>query len=373
MLFTFVFAALAQRNDMKYQGLLAIGASAPKKDTDTDICKPVFHAPGTHRYFLIVASILVCVAGLRYYVGTDYGAYYRYADRYAERLWEALETFDEPGYPLIASISRIFTEDHALPIFIASLFTIGGALWVIYRYSDQLFFTTSLFLLICWTSTFNAVRQCLAMTCIFIGYPYFKNRKLVSYAICVVCAYLCHKSAIVMLLPFLLTKMRMNFRNILLFIIGCIIFLNSYDLIFSLTEDVLGDAQGTILDSSIEYYRRSVNVFRVATQIVPAVFFFWVLHYKSKKDFDEKTNSNLYILVLHASIALSAMNSPYLSRFYIFTIPFTIMAMGDLFKLFSVKVRGQMVIGTIVLYAIFFMYENSNSYALCDFHYVWER
>ena len=317
-------------------------------------------------FLFLTAAMLIFVAGCRYYVGTDYGAYYKGLTTYAPNLEKALRTFDEPGLPLVARIVSWFTDDGAYFVFACSLLTIGLYLLTIYRNENSYLMVSLLFLFLPWNGTFNGVRQYLASAVLFCGHRFIYEKKLWKWLLTVFLAACFHISAVVMVVIYFLLRNKVRLRNVLLLAGGTYLISANYDTIFSFIG-FLKDSDMTTLDA---YATSTVSILRILVSCSPAIACL-VLYYK--KELSNEQTFYMNSLVIHAAAMVAASNSTYLARIGIYTTPFVVVALPKLFRTDNKVLERILRIGIVVLYAIFFYVEVSNSNALNNFHWIWER
>lgn len=314
------------------------------------------------------AFTLIFTGGLRYYVGTDYGAYYQGIDTYGGTLKESLTNLDEPVLPIIATLVGWFTSDGAYFIFICAALTYSLILITNYRNTDSFVFVTLLFVFVCnWHGAFNGVRQYLAAAIVFAGHRLILNKKSWKYALVVFIAFCVHRSAIIMIIPYFLYRNRITFRNVALLLIGTYIVARNYDAIFSFIG-LLKNSEMSMGDQA--YNSTVVNIFRVLVACAPAIVCF--LLYYSK---EISTEESFYInaLLVNAAAMLATSNSAYLARLGIYTNIVTPLALSKLLKFKNYSVELFIKFGVIFLYAIFWYIEVSGSGSLNNFRWIWER
>lgn len=313
--------------------------------------------------FLLITVFLICISGLRYYVGTDFGAYYHY-QKYVNTLKDSIFSLNEPGYPLIAYITDIICPDGAVAIFLASLITIGLSLKTIYKYSDTLWFCLLLFLFFGgWDGGFNGVRQYLAASVLFCGYPYLKKGNFWKYLLFVFLAFLCHKSALVMIVPFFLLRRKVNAKNIILLIVITIAATYSYDWVFDVANIVM-DKTYTLEN---EYTAHAVNIIRVIVACAPIALF--VPAWLGKTD--EEHDFYLNIIIFAAVLRIITMKSALLYRIGIYTSLFEVMALPKLLSVYNKRDRTIITIAMVVLYGAYWLYEIINGDT--TFRFIWQR
>lgn len=322
------------------------------------------HSKTALQLFVLTVAILVFVAGFRYYVGTDFSGYYNGYERYADEFFDRLIELDEPGYAFISWLTVLVGGDGVMAIFLSSLLTIGLFSVTIYKYSDNLFFATILYIFLgCWHGGFNGVRQYLAATVVFFGFKYIREKKLLKYLLCIFIAFLFHASASVMVLAYFVVYRKVNFANVMILAVGSIVALYSFDRLLEIA--------GFILDNEYElsndYITNSVNALRVLAAVAPPVLFL-IMYYK--RELTDYQNLCMNLLIMNAVVRVATSNSTYLARAGIYTAPFLIIAIPELLKGLNKSNRRIITVVTTLAYAYFWWYEVSNGSALNNFQFV---
>ena len=319
---------------------------------------------GVTKFFLFLTTfVLIFVAGSRYYVGTDYGAYYKGLTTFAPRLKEAVKSFDEPGLPFLATVVLWFTNDGAWFIMTCAALTIGLFMITIFKNTESYIMSAMLFTLIVWNGTFNGVRQYLASAILFCGHRYIFEKKLIKWLLVVLLASCFHISAVVMVVLYFLLRNKIRIRNVLLLALGTFIVSANYDKIFSFI--------GLLKDSEIgvsDYMVNSVSALRILVSCAPAIA---VLFIYIQKDANAEETFYINSLIIHGAAMVAASNSTYLARIGIYSSPFVCVALPRLFHLKNNVSEMLMRIGIVLLYGIFFYVEVSKSSALNNFRFIW--
>lgn len=324
--------------------------------------------PFSNKIFLFFAAIvLIMAAGCRYYVGTDYGAYYHGLSTYGDRLWDSIKEYDEPGLPVLASIIRLFTSDGTYLVFVCSSITIGLFLFTVYKNESSYVMASLLFIFIgIWHGSFNGVRQYLAAGILFAGHRYIYDRKLWKYFVTVFFATCFHLSAVVMVVLYFLLRNKLTVRNIILLIVGTVIVSANYDAIFSL----IGLLKVSDTAGQTAYATAVVNTFRILVACAPAIFCLFI--YQQKELTKEQT---FYInaLIVHGAAMVAASNSAYLARIGIYTSPFAVVGIPKLIHFNSQRIEKLVRIGIVLFYAAYWYIDIKGSSTLREFHWIWER
>lgn len=325
------------------------------------------HTSTAKLFYVFIFAVLVFVAGFRYYVGTDFGNYYLYYEKYASEFFENLKTFNEPGFRLICWLVVLFGGNGTTFIFFAAAITIALFMITIYKNTDMLLPATLLYIFLgCWHGAFNGVRQYLAAAIVFAGLRYIKERKFWKYALVVFIAFLFHSSAIMMIFIYFIAYNKISFRNIIL-LVG-----TSLIILFSFTEVL--EFAGFILQEEFvegdEYITSSVNIFRILVALAPAIFFLFLYQ---KRTITREQQFWFNMLIINGVMMFATSNSAYLARMGIYTAPFSAIGIPELIK--GVNPKEKKIITTIILiaFAAFWLYEISNSYSLNNFRFIFDN
>lgn len=346
-----IFALLAKKTDFEFSNELSYGK--------------VDHTSNAKLFFFIGSFILVFVAGCRYYIGSDYYAYYGWYQSYADSFNDRLVSFNEPGISFIYWIIVKFVNDGFACVFIANAVMIFLALRVLRNNTSEIAVALILYSLIFWVDTFNGMRQALAATIIFCGFKFLREKKLLNYCIVVFIAFLFHKSAVVLLLLYFIVHRKINWKNLLILVAITVIFIYSYDNVFNFADWLLDKE----LDKQGAYISNSVNILRVSANIAPAVYFL-IRNWKKEKTDSETFYLNL--LLIHGLVSLITINSAYLARLNLYTSLFEIIAICELLKKED-KYRTVITIVVIILFFVFQLYEVYISPDLSPFKWIWSR
>lgn len=169
--------------------------------------------------FLVVVMILI--AGFRGDFTQDYNNYAQYFLRLKDISFSEIiyaRNFSmERGFLFIGKLIRIFTDKIHLYFLIISTLTITIYYKTFRKYSKILYVTLLLFVSVGdYYASFNLCRQTLAAAISFYGIRYICDEKgLPKYIVCILGAFLIHRSAIIMLPMYFLLKREVTFKYIL--------------------------------------------------------------------------------------------------------------------------------------------------------------
>ena len=312
---------------------------------------------------LCVFFVLAFVAAFRYRVGTDFHSYFK-TETWAGKFVEG--DFSDPGFTLFAKIaSWLFGGKDGAVTILSAIVTVALFIFTIAKHSES--FTMSVFLFVfigCFTGMFNGVRQYLATGILFAGFHYVVNKKLIKWLIVVLIASTVHITAILMFFVYFICNLKCDWKLILLYFILAVVLLFAYEPLF----DLIGNLKQEEIDTSYEYMNSSVNIFRILVQCAPIVLFLFVD--RSKLNSDKEARFLFNICLFNGALAIAAMNSPYLARFWIYTSCFQVLMYPKVLNKISGNDKIIFTIIIIACYVVFWAYEIMNSPALSTFRWI---
>ncbi len=320
----------------------------------------------TYYFFVFLCvALLACVAGLRYYVGTDFGAYY-----WGYPLWESefairWQKWDEPGLPTLAKILYPISQDGAIFIFATASLTVSLFTFTIAKNTDDFFFTTALYIFTCWTGCFNGVRQFLAAAILFAGHKLILERKFIKFCIVVFIASSFHVTALIMLPMYFLITQVLDLKKITFILVAGVAMIYSYDFLFQILG-IMKDSETGGADTS--YAQNEIHPLRIVIAFAPIALYFFLLF--QKKGFTGKENFYMGFVFVRAAVIFGTSNSAYLNRASIYFAPFIPMALPLLVKKFPKN--QQALLKAIILVLYFIVWYNIEVSGL-QWTWMWDR
>lgn len=310
-------------------------------------------------YLFVIIAIFLFVGGLRFKVGSDYVAY---ASSYIASLNEIKQkflTFDEPLIFVITGLARKIWNEGIFVIFVENALTVLLVFKGIKSYEQKSYMMPlCLYIMYCgWTSSFNGVRQSLAVAFIFA----FSKRSegkwwILKYIIVGFIAFLIHKSALFMIPILLLANRKIDFRQIV------------YMLIVALVMPTFGTYALEFMNTSLdtEYASHSVNVLRVVVAIMPVI-----LSIFCGKKFREENSFLVNMAIINALITITTRNSALMYRFSDFTNIYLMLLIPKCEIRFTKDSRWVYRIMVLILFYIYFWHEvNSGNGNLSNFQWA---
>lgn len=352
-LITAVFASIASR---QYELTLSLQTTGNNKKNFT-----------TYYIFVFLSvATLACVAGLRYYVGTDYGGYYKNYHLWEQDFQARWQDWDEPGLSTIAKLLYFFTQDGAAFIFVLSALTIFLCGITISRNTDTFAFSIMLYIFTsCWSGSFNGVRQYLAAAVFFAGHRLIFERKFIKFCILVFIAASFHISALVMLPIYFLITQVLDLKKIVFIIVTGITLVFSYDFLFELAG-VLKDSETTAANTT--YAQNQIHPLRIVIALAPIVLYFILL--AQKKGFTGSENFYMGFIFVRAAFIFATANSAYLNRVDIYFLPFVAIGLSKLVQKFPKNQQFLLKAIILILYCLVWLYIDAS---ISTWSWIFER
>ena len=345
--------------------LIAALISKAEIERDTQLTVKRRYHSGTEKWLFIIATLLlIFIAGCRNNVGDDFGSYYNNYTTYMH-FWDALISFKEPGLHFVYSIAAMIHNTGRFCLFAVAAVTIGLQMLTLYRNTNNIALALVLYTFMFWTACFNGVRQALAAAVLFCGFSALRDKKFFKFFVIVILAFLCHRSAIIMVLMYFMAHRRISIRNVIILITASVIVLLSYDYVFQFTGLILEE---DILATKSTYWMNAVNPLRVLSRTAPAVFFLYVCRNKEKT---EELSFYLNLLIIGAVVSIVTMNSTAMGRMSLYMTLFMIISIVELIKVVESRYTKLLTIAIVLLYGFMEWYEIQGSVSLNNFQLEW--
>lgn len=315
---------------------------------------------------ILLSAVLILASGLRFWVGTDYGAYYRWYISDWSKILDGLIHYREGGFSLLSKLSRLIWDDGQSVIFLSAVITVGLYCWTIYEYSPVYIVSILLYLFMGnWQGSFNGVRQYLAAAILFAGHRFILDRKLWKYCLIVFAAGMFHASALVMILPYFVFNHKPNITQLVILMIGAAVIRFSYDIVFQL----IGGYKGTVMDMRDTYMTNDVNIFRILVAFIPVAIY---ILFCNKENHSQEQDFYINVMFFNAFAMAAGMGSTYLARIGIYTNAAVSIGYVHLFRLIDdEKTKKIVVFAILTIYFLYWLYSIQAS-GISNFRWIFE-
>lgn len=306
----------------------------------------------------LVCCIFIFFFAARWYVGTDYVNYYsRFFKLLDIDYLTILTNFRDSGFYLFSAfVGKEITTNY----FIYSIM-LGCLIYIpivsVYRkYSNYFVLTCTLYIMLClYTWPYNGMRQAVAVSILFAGYPFLYNRRdYWKYGIALILAFLFHSSAILVAPFIILTRMKpwsKKFISICLAIVILIVLLPSlWTTVINFLENI-GQTKMANDYSDLESLRSGVSFFRVAVAGLPVLLSF--IYYDRLRDSNPHIDWVINMCVMNLIFLLCGYRVTVIARFATFFnvgLPLLIPEFVNIFTENSKK------LAKVIIFILFFLH-----------------
>lgn len=319
------------------------------------------------KYILVFMATLqlILLLSLRHFsIGSDVPGYMLFFKKDSMGFNYVFDHRFELGYKVLNNIISIFTNNDQLFLTVIAILSIAPIGRFIYKYSKMPFLSLTVYIAFNYYAfTFSGLRQAISYAIIFISYDYIKDRKLMKFLICVVCASLFHKSALIFIPAYYIYRIKINKVVISsLIVLDLVVFIFRKPIFAFLINNFYQSF--SIVESS------SYTWMAFCTLIVLLGSFV----YKSIINISED-NGGLYMfllmgvsLMLFASVGNNVMRiADYYYMFVIIFIPEALIALKD--KKLALVVAYLIVVGLIVIYLWFL---KGSPFGIVPYKFFWQ-
>lgn len=309
-----------------------------------------------HKYynniFIMIAWLsMTLVAGLRYYVGTDYNAY-KFMYNNSPNILIDNET-SEVGFLLLCKLLNKITSDAQIMFLLTSIIIYTCIVITLKRKSK--IFELSMYLFITsymYYSSMNILRQWIASSIIFLGIDYLINRDWKRYFLIVIIASLFHTSAVIMIFVYFIINHKFISKKTLLMILIFMVIFMSYDTFLTGFFEILEFTKYSSYQDEFINIDRGVNILRVLVYIIPiaiTVIFYKGIKLNSSKDIDVIMNLSLINMIL----MIFGIKHAYFARLCVFFEPYYLLLIPSFVNISDKRMNRIIYYLIIVLYFIF--------------------
>ncbi|MDR2531197.1 MAG: EpsG family protein [Oscillospiraceae bacterium] len=304
-------------------------------------------------FAVIVVLILTAVAGLRFDIGTDY---INYCIIYSEVVdfglsYSGLEGI-EIGYLLLCKFLSYYTRQPFAMFFVCALITNVCVVAEARRSAVSLTVACLVYIFSAlYMSTFNIVRQSLAVAIAFAGNRLLTERRMLPYLALIAFSMTVHTSMVIMIPVYFIVAKPAWSRTTVFMIIGTAVFF----VLFGRFKDTLAFLSEGSRYSGIAEEKGGISLLRLAVTVPPLVpAFIW------RKQLRERAPHydcyvNMYLI--SCLILVVSMNSIYFSRFGIFFQFYGILLVPMYLKIGN-RMKGAIITGAVLVFlAAYFFYQ----------------
>lgn len=315
------------------------------------------------RWLIFTFLILTFVSAIRSYtVGVDTSQYYSAFKVITGIEWEQFKlTRYEIGFFYLNKIISLFSNNPQSLLIITSIIIIPSVGYIIYKYSNNVVFSTLLYVLLnIFFFHMTGMRQSIAISILLFSIPLLEKKKYLKFCFMVVLASLFHSSSIIFLLAIILDKIKYNNKNIIYIILitaFCFIFLKP---IFIYITGFLGKYAGYATSEDFGVSNYFGALFQFLLTLATFIFCnFMFIKFEKKDKSDKRFNYDeffLKMLSLDVIFQCMAMKMNIIGRMNQFFWIYAIIIIPNLIaKENKAKTRLMLYIGIIFIALVYWL------------------
>lgn len=228
-------------------------------------------------FFIMTSIIPFFVMAFRYGVGQDY--FYTYVPVFESILNNTNQTNIEFGFFLLNKFCQIFTDNPQSIFILTSILFFFFIFGTLHHHMEKGMLFLAIYIFIAggfYLYSFNVIRQCLATSIFFFSLKYIDEKKPIKYFILIFCAALIHKSALIYLPFYFISKHK--FKPVTYLLVLLIISLFSTQIVLVVNKLLVGTKYYNYITG---YYNDPSSSKITASQILNILIFLFIL-YKEK-------------------------------------------------------------------------------------------
>lgn len=308
------------------------------------------------KFFEIIGlTIPILVCGLRYNVGTDFENYQIWFFQYLN----APISFEDKdfGFGIMIKIIQLFTVNPQI-LFIISAIIINILIMLFIKENTD-FYDLGYFLFIAlyfYYSSFNIMRQWIAISIFLYSLKFIYNKKIIKYLICVALASVFHKTALLTIPIYFVFRMKINLKNLAILIGGLSVVVLQFENIITFA--------GQLLNLNIEKYllyfdatsSAGSNGYAYAIMVVVLLCII-LLTYKKYMNENKRGKEQILMLILAGIISLVGAGNMIFARLQFYFIPIIIVVIPNILKLIPQRQR-QVAYFLVIILGMLYMYRS---------------
>lgn len=320
-------------------------------------------------FLCITGFIIIFISGFRGDFTSDYNNYinlFNYYDNFSFRELFQVKFGQEIGYVILNRAIGIFTNNGIYIILITAIITIVMFLNEFKKYSVNIWLSVLLFITIGgYYTSFNLIRQILAVAIIFSGSKYIYERKFIKYLIFILIASLFHKTSLIMIVFYFILNYRFNIKKLIIILASLLISMIYLDKIIFFIQKYF-----------YSYYvegRYGMNGFNYKNIILPlAILIFVLFHYYKLNFNNNKVNIWVNAIVFYTFFSLLGLKVQMVQRIADYFAPYALLIIPLIISEVRNKKLRAIYIFFVISAAIVYNYMFLHGSGYDPYFFIWE-
>lgn len=273
----------------------------------------------------------------------------------------------EIGWVLLTKTISLFTNNLQVYLIIIAIIQFIPIAYIIAKYSSNVVLSYLVFICLgFYIDFFSGLRQMTAVSLVILSFDQIFQKHYLKFAVIVLLASTIHTSAIMFLLVWPLSKIRLSFWKSLI-CLGIMVAL------MPLYRSIISDTLTLLFESRYERYLDSTES-AITMFIVYAVFL--LISFVNKDDSPKLHLYRILVLVGVAGQSLGILGDNAITRIGFYFNVFLMLLLPEIVASFKQKnERNVIIFGSVVLLCIFFVLTTSSqsSYGVIPYEFFWEN
>lgn len=270
----------------------------------------------------------------------------------------------EAGYLYLNKLLSLLSSNSQIIIIVTSIIIMGGFARFIYKYSNNLFLSVYLFFTLGYFGmSMNTIRLNIAIVVVLFSYDFLREKKLIKFIITVFLASLFHRTAIIFLLAWPITKLKFSRKTIGVSVVCSVSLYMFFPIILQLALKFFPIYQYYVGSTYLDGNTRLASVMNFLVGLSILVFGIYTNYHnkerielsnKLKNTYSNDAGNMLLLLLTGVSITLVSFNFNLLDRvgdyFFVFSIVYLPNAIN------SIRDKNKKLIFGFIVVVLFFVY-----------------
>lgn len=234
-------------------------------------------------------------------VGIDTNTYY---DMYVNINVKDISLIKEPVFWVLAAFTKMLNLPFYCLLILIGIVTLIGFYIIIVKASDTKVYSLYFFVLLgIYSSSFNGMRQFMALSFFVLAFNAMINNKCFDYVIYCLLATLCHQTAIVLFPFYLLKYIKLNWKILSVAMCLCIVLIFTFPFLTKIVSKFTSkDYYNLYLVKGL--FKSSITLYSILYIIGMFMGFIWFYKMKKYIKNDDKNKYELFLMMFYISCCI---------------------------------------------------------------------
>lgn len=298
----------------------------------------------------IIFFQLFFISAFRYNIGVDYNSYSKHFFEISKlKFGEVFQYQFEYGFSILNKIVAYFTGNFQILVIICSFITIGFVSFSIYKNSTHKFYSFFLYITLSfYYSSFNLIRQGIAIAISLLGLKYLIERKFLKYLFIILIASSFHYSVLIMIPIYFIANINLTYKTFIFFI--------SFSFLVYIFLDDIVKIGMKIFPTYESYLYTDFLQGKTFNSIILPLFIFLILIIFRKYILYQNKKNMIYLNISYFCLLISLFQTKIgiLDRFPSYLNAISIFSIPILIDCFKDRAQKNLVAGLIIIFGILY-------------------